>query len=384
MMEPAWLWIVSSIVLALMFLYPYAIYPIILRLLPKKPYVPDVAEAGCEFSVALVFCAHNEADALPKKIDNIRALKRDWPRLQVYAYSDCSSDATNELLCRANDVLTPVIGQTRVGKAAGMRALVAMTDADIVVFTDANVIMDPNSIGRLCRYFQDPDIGTVAGTLVYQLEDDERPSSTAQVGGFYWRLEERIKKLESRTGSTPGADGSLFARRREGYPKVPIHLLDDLTASISVMFHGLRCVSAPDVVAYEQSVSVSSEEFRRKRRIACRAFNTYRYLYPKIKALSPLDRFKFFSHKVMRWWGAAYLSGACVCLLAAGWTAGYPLLTSTIGAAVVSVIWTLGAIGFPIFLTLREVLQAVVATGIGVLESFAGRTYQTWTPAQSR
>lgn len=384
MMDLAALFFIASGMLALMFIYPYAIYPFILRLLPKQAYIPAVGESTPDFRVALVFCAYNEAEALPKKIDNIRALKRKSPNLHVLAYSDCSSDATNELLLSASDVLTPVIGQARVGKAAGMRTLVSMTDADIVVFTDANVIVDPDSIGRLCHYFKDPRIGTVAGTLIYQQDDGERSSSTATVGGLYWRLEEHIKKLESGTGSTPGADGSLFARRRENYPDVPVHLLDDLTASMSVMFDGLRCVSAPDVIAYERSVSKSSEEFQRKRRIACRAFNTYRYLFPKIRSLSFVDRFKFFSHKILRWWGIAYLSAACLCLLAGGWAAGYPLLTLAIVAAGVSMVWVLGTIGFPMFSTLREILQAVIATGIGVLESIAGRTYQTWTPAKSR
>ena len=384
MMESAWLWFLSSGVFLLMFLYPYAIYPFILRLLPKKPYLPEVSEEAVDLSVALVFCAYNEADVLPKKIDNLRVLKGGWPELQIYAYSDCSSDSTNDLLRGASDVLTPVIGETRVGKATGMRKLVSMTDADVVVFTDANVIVDPTSIFRLCRYFQNPRIGTVAGTLIYEQNDCDQSSTTAKVGGVYWRLEEYIKKLESNTGSTTGADGSIFARRREGYPDVPAHLLDDLTASISVMFDGLRCVSAPDVFAYERSVSVPSEEFRRKRRIACRSFNTYRYLYPKIKALSFLDKFKFFSHKVMRWWGGAYLSGAFICALTAGWTAGYPLLTLAVVGVGMSLLWTLGALGFPVFSTLREILQAIIATGIGVLESLAGRTYQIWTPAKSR
>ena len=31
-----------------------------------------------------------------------------------------------------------------------------------------------------------------------------------------------------------------------------------------------------------------------------------------------------------------------------------------------------------------EILLALVATGQGVLESLRGKTYQTWTPAQSR
>ena len=93
-------------------------------------------------------------------------------------------------------------GFTRTGKVGGMRRLVEATEAEILIFTDANVIVEPASIPRLVAYFTKPDIGTVAGTLHYTNPDD---SPSAQTNSAYWRLEETIKRLESETGSTMGA-----------------------------------------------------------------------------------------------------------------------------------------------------------------------------------
>src|SRR5690606_714028 len=192
------------------------------------------------------FCAYNEEASLPRKIENLRSLKAELPQLEILAYSDRSSDGTNALLLDACDILTPVFGIRRVGKVVGMQRLVELTTADILVFTDANVVVEPGSLRTLLGYFDDPEIGCVAGTLSYVDEKDEAPSATARTGGLYWRLEEHIKQLETRSGSTMGADGSFFARRRRGYPRIPADLVDDMAVSLSVLFSGLRCVSAPD------------------------------------------------------------------------------------------------------------------------------------------
>jgi hypothetical protein len=181
-----------------------------------------------------------------------------------------------------------------------------------------------------------------------------------------------------------GADGSIFARRRPGYPKIPGDLVDDLAASISVLFDGCRCISAPDVQAYEQSVHIRSEEFRRKRRIACGSMTTYRYLQPKLRELSRIDRFKFFSHKVLRWLGGVVLFLALIFALLGGWSAGLLLVTILAIGGTGSILWLLGPRGIPILSPIYEILLSVIATAIGVIESLVGKQYQTWTPAKSR
>ena len=377
-------WYLLSAVCLLLFLYPYVFYPLILRLLPKQPYHTEQNADISNLSVALAFCAFNEEQVLPEKLRNVRTLKQYYPELQVLAYSDCSDDSTNQLLKEADDVLMPVVGTARVGKVMGMQKLVSMTNKDVIIFTDANVILEPESVPRILRYFSNSNIGAVAGTLSYVINNDASATPTAKVGGLYWRLEESIKRLESDTGSTMGADGSIFARRREGYPVLPGDLVDDLAASISVLFDGLRCISAPDVRAYERSVGISSEEFRRKRRIACGAMSTYRYLLPQLRKLNWIDRFKFLSHKTIRWWGAFYLLFALGFAMLGGWSSGFvPVLIMLISGAGV-IVWLLGVKSVPLISPIYEISLALIATGVGVIESLVGRKYQTWAPAKSR
>lgn len=377
-MVACWLLGLSALFL-LLFLHPYIFYPASLRLFRARSV--SLSASPAPLRAALFFCAHNEARALPAKLRNLEELKARHPDLVIYAYDDMSTDSTRDMLAARPDLLTLLPASERTGKARGMGHMVEQADCDICIFTDANVMLDPGSIDALLRLFGDPEIGGVSGKLLYVNADD---GATAQVGGLYWRLEERIKTLESRCGSMMGADGSIFAVRRSLYPYVPPHLLDDMTVSMTVPLSGLRLISGEGVIAYERSTTSRADEFRRKRRIACRSFNTHRYLWPRIKAaFGAADLYKYISHKLMRWFGAPLLLAAIICFsaglaLAGGWL---PLvLIWTAGMAMLA----LGAAGIRLFSSVYEILLSIMATWLGVMESLSGKTYQTWAPATSR
>ena len=368
-----------AVLCALLFLHPYLVYPLTLRAFRPAPVRPDPAAPLP--SATLLFCAHNEERALPAKLANLRALKQLHPDLEILAYSDASTDATLALLEAEPDLLRVVPSPGRTGKATGMRLMAAQARGDILIFTDANVILDPASLAPLLRYFSDPAVGGVAGSLHYINED---ASTTARVGGLYWRLEEALKRRESAVGSIMGADGSIFAARRALYPDVPAHLLDDMTVSMSVTFRGYRLIHATDVIAYEKNATASGDEFRRKRRIACRSFNTHRYLWPQIRArYGAADLYKYLSHKWLRWLGLVPLLLACGLGFGGLLLAGFPRL-ALFGAAAAALALLLGRLGAPLFGGLYQILLSVIATFLGILDSLRGKTYQTWAPAASR
>jgi cellulose synthase/poly-beta-1,6-N-acetylglucosamine synthase-like glycosyltransferase len=363
-----------------LFFYPFIVYPAILKLLPKVESKPkDISED--DISIALVFCAYNEESALEEKILNLRKLKATYPNIEIAAYSDASDDKTDQLLHEASDILDFIRSDVRLGKANGMQLLVEKIRSDIVVFTDANVILDIESIQNIKKYFNDNNIGTVAGRLKYT---NASQSITASIGTEYWSLEEKIKKLESQTGSTMGADGSIFATRRKIYPNFPQHVLDDLTVSIEPLFRGMRVISASDVIAYERSATDSKDEYSRKKRIACRAMNTHIFLRKKLRSLSLLDKFKYISHKYLRWFSPFFLLASF--LLATSYLIVIINLKNfIIFLTVITIIFCFILKICPQIIRKKiELLNAFVATGHGVLLSFLGYKYQTWSPPKSR
>jgi len=370
---------IFAAVFVALFLHPYITYPLTLKFLREKPIKKGDGESLP--SATLVFCAYNEERSLPSKIENLEAIKALNPEIEFMAYADLCSDQTVPMLKSRPDLLTAVAATERTGKAFGMRTLVSMIKSDIIIFTDANVLLDPESVKPMLRYFADPDVGGVAGCLHYINAGE---SVTAGVGSAYWRLEESIKRLESRCGSIMGADGSIFALRRAHYPEVPPHLLDDMISSMGMIFAGLRLVSAPDVVAYERNTTASADEFRRKRRIACRAFNSHKHVWPQVAALGPAMVYKYLSHKVLRWLGALWLFLAALfgALALVAWGLGWLALAGLVLAP--ALFWLGARRNIPGLTAVVEILTSIGATFVGVVDSFRGQTYQTWTPAASR
>jgi cellulose synthase/poly-beta-1,6-N-acetylglucosamine synthase-like glycosyltransferase len=371
-----WIYAVLAAFCFVLFIYPYLIYPLVLRTLSRKP----IRAAPADFSVSLLFCAYNEVEALPEKIDNLRKLRERMPGLEVLAYDDNSSDGTSELLEQAADVVTVIRGAGRTGKAAGMKRLAARAQGEILIFTDANVILAPDAITNLLPYYADSDVGGVCGTLHYTSDPE---SATAQVGTLYWRLDEDLRSHESATGDVMGADGSIFSIRKSLYPSFPDTVLDDFTVSMSVIFAGKRLISAPDVIAFERSVARRDEEMRRKIRIGARAFHTHMHLKGQVKRMSALNRFKYVSHKLLRWFGGLFLAaGAGFALIAIALAS--PLVATGLAAAGCLLMLASLKSRNGILAKLSDILLSTFATLIGVLQGMRGRTVTTWAPAKSR
>ena len=369
--------VAGSAVCALLVIYPYAIYPALLRLARPKPVVVN---RQANFSASLLFCAYNEEHAMPEKLANIELLKGRHRSLEVFAFDDGSQDTTYGQLSARPDLISVLRGTGRNGKAHGMKELARRASGDILIFTDANVTLREDAVENLSGYFADPAIGGVCGSLRYAGSDQ---STTAAMGSIYWRLEEHIKDLESDSGNVMGADGSIFAVRRELYPGFPDTVLDDFTVSMEVLFRGKRLIKAKDVVAYERVVARRGEEFTRKVRIAARAYHTHQFLLPKLARLSLFDRFKYASHKLVRWFGGFFLVlGAIFSLVA--------VTLISLPAAVILLVM-LGSLAWwsihrdnGAFAAASEIVIAMLATLIGVYRARRGETFAVWNPAKSR
>jgi cellulose synthase/poly-beta-1,6-N-acetylglucosamine synthase-like glycosyltransferase len=300
--------------------------------------------------------------------------------VEILAYLDGCTDRTAEILAGFSPAIRVIDEAERNGKSHGMNRLVAEAGAEVVVFTDANVMLANDALARLRSHFADPGVGCVCGHLLY-VNDGE--SITARTGSLYWRLEEWIKGLESDTGSVMGADGSIFAVRRSLHRPVPADLIDDMHLSLGLLCEGWRIVRGDDVRASERAAARPAEEFRRKVRIACQAYNVHRALWPRLRRLSAWTLYKYISHKVLRW----------VCVYTA--SLGAVLVTGSLVAAgnwrAAALLWAAGTAGLALGLATRlppfaqaaDILLALAGTGIGVWRSLRGDRFQTWTPAAS-
>ena len=359
--------------------HPFTTYPLTLALLARWRARP-VRTGSPPRSVALCVCAYNEEAVIAAKIENMLAMREATPGLDLLVYVDAAADRTAEIVRGFGGAVRLVVGGQRHGKTVGMNTLVGMTTAELVVFSDANVLFDREAVPRLIAPFADPEVGAVCGHLLYS---GPGGSATAEAGSAYWRLEERIKALESASGSVMGADGSIFAIRRALHRPPPGDLIDDMYVSLSVLLDGSRVVRAGDALAHEEAVSRPGEEFRRKIRIACQAFNVHRALWPRLRRMPAVDLYKYVSHKLLRWLVAYLLAGGSalmlggIALAGAGGLAAGLLIAGLAGLGVLA--WAPTAK----VATVRDMLGAFLATGIGVWRSLGGDRFQTWNPPAS-
>jgi len=250
--------------------------------------------------VTLFIPAYNELNCIEAKVANTAALNYPANLLKVVWITDGSDDGSVERL-RYIDGITVLHAQERRGKIHAMNRAIALTDTPIIVFTDANTMLNPAAIHELVKRFADEKTGCVAGEKRISAAGREKAVSAGE--GLYWKYESFVKWLESETGSAVGAVGELFALRRELYTAVKEDtLLDDFTISLTIAAKGYRIRYAPGAWGTETASVSIAEEMKRKIRIATGGFQT---LFRMKGLLNPfrhgLLTFKYFSHKVLRW-----------------------------------------------------------------------------------
>jgi cellulose synthase/poly-beta-1,6-N-acetylglucosamine synthase-like glycosyltransferase len=377
-------WCVSAFVFALLVIHPFVTYPlslkVIARMLRRTP-APPLVELP---PTAIIFCAYNEEAVIDDKLRNCLALSDADPATRTFVYTDGCSDRTVEIARSYGDSIHLVEGKTRRGKSVGMNQLVERArgwGAELLLFTDANVMVDTGAVAALRQSFADPQVGCVSGHLDY-INPGE--SATAMVGARYWSLDEKIKQLETASGSCIGADGSIFGIRTSLFREVPENIIDDFFTSMSVLCDGWKCIFNPQLIAWERSATVSSEEYTRKIRISCRAFNCHRLLWPRVRRMSWLNIYKYVSHKLLRWFTVFWVAGFTL-------SAILGFISLRLNRSIMVGLPALGVLGLVAVAVLpgrpfsyfRNGFLAILATGIGVIKSLQGERFQTWSQATS-
>jgi cellulose synthase/poly-beta-1,6-N-acetylglucosamine synthase-like glycosyltransferase len=365
------------VVFLLLSVHPFVTYPLSLMLFRRRQSPPAVQSSLPTFAICV--CAYNEERTIVEKARNMIAVADAVPQCELFIYVDGASDRTVERLEPFKDRINVVAAEVRRGKSHGMNVLVEKCAADIVVFTDANVELDRNVLPEIAPWFSDPSVGCVCGHLVYSNPDESAMSSS---GSLYWRIEEAIKQLESDAYSVIGADGSLFAIRRTAHHVVPDDIIDDFYVSMKILIDGLRVVRAPKALAFEKSATSTYDEFRRKIRIACQAFNVHRLIWPQIWP-RPALAYCYVSHRLLKWMIGYNLLLAGLFFLLAMLSVFPPTPVLAAFLLIAAAFAVLVAAKFGPALKTLAMLLSFAGTAWGVWRSVRGDKFQTWTPTPS-
>ncbi|MGC3999009.1 MAG: glycosyltransferase family 2 protein [Anaeromyxobacter sp.] len=250
--------------------------------------------------VTLVFSAFDEERWIRAKVQNCLALDYPPDRLEVVVGCDGCSDRTAALAREAGGARVTVVEQfPRAGKAAMLSRLVPAAAGELVVLTDANVLLDRGAVKALARRFADPAVGAVVGRLRLY-----RPGAAAggQEEGLYWRYETALKHLEGRWKAVLGANGGLYAVRRILFsPLEPDTVTDDFVVPARVAARGWRVPFEPEAVGHEELAGDTALEFGRRARIGAGNWQSLARVPGLLDPRSGFPWFAFVSHKLLRW-----------------------------------------------------------------------------------
>jgi len=277
--------------------YAFIGYPLVLlalRLILCRP----VAKRPIRPFVSLLVPAYNEAGVIERKIENSLALDYPPDRLEIVIASDGSRDATADTARRLADgthVRLLAFPENR-GKMATLNATVPLLRGEVIVFSDATAMLEPDSVRQLMESFADPAVGAVSGHY--------KTASAAGVSigtseDLYWRYESFLKAQESQLASTVGGHGHLHAIRKElySYPSTGT-INDDYVIPLSVLAKGYRAVYEPNALVYEEAREMAG--FARRIRIMAGNIQQMRYLRSLLSPLRALPLFFLLSHKASR------------------------------------------------------------------------------------
>ena len=357
---------------------PYAFYPIFLCVLSRFRVVCDPADNLQP--VTFVISAYNESDVIAEKVKNTLDLNYPKELLQVIVLSDESNDGTDEIV--ADYPKVKLIRQSpRQGKSACINNAVEHFKGDVIVFSDANAIYQPDAVTHLVQHFSNANVGYVVGRQSYYRGEDAAQSSE----NTYWDFELKLKSWESRLSSVVGGDGAIMAIRRELLSPLRPDDINDFVLPLRLVVAGYRGRFESRAICYEKAAPTFRAEFLRKIRIVNRSL---RAVTRVPNALNPLKTGVFsvqlFCHKVIRWFAFFLMCGAFATsgLLAAGGARLYLLLFAMQCSSyflAIAARWTF--IGrFKPAMLLYYFCIANFAGGLGVLSFLAGKKFATWKP----
>ncbi|MFI5152411.1 MAG: glycosyltransferase family 2 protein [Chitinophagales bacterium] len=253
-----------------------------------------------EPAVTLIISAYNEEDIIEEKIRNSYQINYPASKLKLIVVSDGSNDQTPEIVRRFERI--QLLHQSeRRGKVAAVNRAMKYAETEIVIFSDANTLLNPESVREIVKHYVDPRVGGVAGEK--KILGSDR-THAAEIGeGFYWKYESFLKKMDSALYSVVGAAGELFSVRTKLFEETQEDIIiEDFVQSLRICLKGFVVRYEPKAYAMENSSVTMKEEEKRKIRISAGAFQAMVILRDLFNFLKyPILSFQFISHRILRW-----------------------------------------------------------------------------------
>jgi len=225
--------------------------------------------------VSIIIPTYNEAQVIPRKMENLRSLHYPEDKFEIVFVDGGSTDGTAELIENSakDSGLSVTIVQQGRRKGFNNAIIEGFTKAtgEIICITGAETEYDPEALNIMVEKFSDPKIGAVTGKQKIK-NTEEGYSPKLEVA--YRSLYDLLREAESCIDSPFDIKGEICAARRS----VISHLVEkpelskkgciDCCISFQAKMDGYKTVYEPEAVYYELSPKTIQDSFKQQIRRA--------------------------------------------------------------------------------------------------------------------
>lgn len=245
-------------------------------------------------TVTVIIVAHNEEKVILDKLNNV--IEIDYPKnkIEFIIASDNSTDKTNDIVRQFikdhPDIRIQLYEtKSRKGKTNAQNEASKIVTTEYIVMTDANSILDKNSIKELMAAFISSDIAYVSGRLVYINKDI---SETSIAESSYWDFDLSIREIEGKIQTITAGNGAIYACRTKDYYDFDPIECHDSAMPVYYALQRKRAIANHGAIAYEKTGENVLDEFKRKVRMNRVMI---RHILPDIRVFN-FFRYKWFSY----------------------------------------------------------------------------------------
>ncbi|WP_068260273.1 glycosyltransferase [Rubripirellula obstinata] len=224
-------------------------------------------------SVSVVVTAHNAAHLVAGKLDNLSAVEYPGELDVNFVLDGCTdgtSNAISENLSQVSWDVHVVETDVRNGKEAAIRHALPRLSGEVLMFSDADAEMQPDTVLELVKKLKEPGVGVACGR---EWHLSRNKGSAGEGQGLFYRYEDLIKQMQEKCTSLCYVQGGVFAMWKNLYPdEIPVGCTQDGVIAFDVVLQGKRVAFQPSAVSQEYYDLGMQADFARRIRTVSRAF----------------------------------------------------------------------------------------------------------------
>jgi cellulose synthase/poly-beta-1,6-N-acetylglucosamine synthase-like glycosyltransferase len=288
----------------LMVWWSYCGYLLFLLIFARGKNKKNTADEGSGDlpTVAILVPCYNEEKLIKKKAENLARLDYDPERLEVFFLDGMSTDASVKLVEESikDRPNFSCLQTNRRGKINQLNFLLPQVEADIIVNTDVDGLMEQDALLKMVEEFRQTEEVAVVGALV-------SPVETISEEMEHWYAQNRARVLETRVASASTVIGTCYGFRKGLIKRFPEDVVaDDVYASLVASAQGKKVIYSHNAWVWELRAAKSLREmFRHKFRKSHAVIKELMRFLPKFFEMKGLYRAifltKFLQQIVVPW-----------------------------------------------------------------------------------